>query len=58
VCLHTRSSAREFAYDREHVISGQLDKALDEAGTYGWILADMKNDCTTVFPTAARSAEV
>lgn len=56
--VHHTDSEREFAYDREHVISGQLDKALDEAGTWGWILADMKNDWTTVFPTAAQSAQV
>jgi len=56
--VHHTDPDREFAYDREHVLSGQLDKALDEAGTYGWILADMKNDWTTVFPTAAHSAQV
>jgi len=56
--VHHTDGEREFAYDREHVLSGQLDKALDEAGNYGWILADMKRDWTTVFPTAAQSAQV
>lgn len=56
--VHHTDAEREFAYDREHVISGQLDKALDEAVTYGWVLADMKKDWRTVFPTAARSAQV
>ena len=56
--VHHTDAEREFAYDRQHVISGQLDKALEEAVTYGWMLADMKNDWRTVFPTAARSAQV
>src|SRR5262245_40542398 len=56
--VHHTDSEREFAYDREHVLSGQLDTALDESGTYGWELADMKNDWNTIFPTAARSAQM
>ena len=56
--VHHTDAEREFAYDRLHVLSGQLDKALDESVTYGWILADMKNDWATIFPTAARSAEM
>jgi len=27
-----------------------LDKGLDEAPGYGWVLADMKNDWKTIFP--------
>lgn len=56
--VHHTDAEREFAYDREHVLSGQLDKALAEAGTHGWVLADMKRDWNTVFPQAARSAQV
>jgi len=56
--VHHTDAEREFAYDREHVLSGQLDKALDDAHRYGWVLADMKKDWSTVFPTATRSAKV
>ena len=58
VIVHHTDAEREFAYDRQHVLSGQLDKALDEAETRGWILADMKNDWNVVFPSAVRSAQV
>ena len=58
VIVHHTDAEREFAYDRQHVLSGQLDKALDEAETNGWILADMKNDWNAVFPDAVRSAQV
>jgi len=55
--VHHTDGEREFAYDRQHVLSGQLDKGLDEAADYGWVLADMKNDWKVVFPTSARSAK-
>jgi phosphoglycolate phosphatase-like HAD superfamily hydrolase len=55
--VHHTDGQREFAYDRGHVPSGQLDKGLDEASEYGWLLADMKNDWKTVFPAAARLAQ-
>jgi phosphoglycolate phosphatase-like HAD superfamily hydrolase len=58
VIVHHTDADREFAYDRQHVLSGQLDKALDEAESHGWILADMKNDWNVVFPDAVRSAQV
>ena len=58
VIVHHTDAEREFAYDRQHVLSGQLDKALNEAETNGWILADMKNDWNAVFPDAVRSAQV
>ena len=58
VIVHHTDGEREFAYDREHVLSGQLDKGLSEAAKYGWVLADMKNDWRVVFPAAARSAQV
>ncbi len=56
--VHHTDGEREFVYDREHVLSGQLDKGLDEASQYGWVLADMKKDWNVVFPSAARSAQV
>ena len=56
--VHHTDREREFAYDREQVLSGQLNKALDEASTYDWVLADMKNDWKVIFPAAARSAQL
>jgi hypothetical protein len=56
--VHHTDAEREFAYDREHVLSGQLDKGLAEAAAYGWVLADMKSDWKVVFPASARSAQV
>jgi len=47
--VHHTDGDREFAYDRQHVLSGQLDKGLDEAPGYGWVLADMKRDWKTVW---------
>jgi hypothetical protein len=51
VIVHQTDGEREFAYDRQRVLSGQLDQGLDEATQYGWVLADMKEDWNTVFPT-------
>jgi hypothetical protein len=48
--VHHTDADREFAYDRQHVVSGQLDKGLDEATKYGWVPADMKKDWRVVFP--------
>ncbi|HEY6802318.1 MAG TPA: HAD family hydrolase [Pyrinomonadaceae bacterium] len=53
--VHHTDNEREFAYDRQHVLSGQLNQALDEAGSYGWILADMKNDWREVFPARSKT---
>jgi hypothetical protein len=47
--VHHTDAEREWAYDRESHI-GRLDKALDEAKSRGWIIADMKEDWKTVFP--------
>jgi phosphoglycolate phosphatase-like HAD superfamily hydrolase len=47
--VHHTDAEREWAYDRaSHV--GRLDKALDEAGSRGWIVVDMKKDWKTIFP--------
>ncbi len=54
--LHHTDGDREYAYDRKHVLSGQLDKALNEAAHYGWVLVDMKKDWKVVFPESARTA--
>lgn len=48
--VHHTDGEREFRYDREHVPSGHLDRALDEASSRHWVLADMKRDWRTVFP--------
>jgi hypothetical protein len=49
VLVHHTDADREWAYDRESQIEG-LDRGLDEAGTRGWIVIDMKNDWRTIFP--------
>jgi phosphoserine phosphatase len=48
VVRHT-DAAREWVYDRQSPI-GRLDNALDEAGTRGWTVVDMKRDWRKVFP--------
>jgi hypothetical protein len=35
------------------VLSGHLEKALDEAPRYGWVLADMKKDWKVIFTATA-----
>jgi hypothetical protein len=46
--VHHTDAGREFAYDRgSHV--GRLEKGLDEAGTRGWLVVDMKRDWKRVF---------
>jgi hypothetical protein len=47
---HT-DAERGFVYDRQRVLSGQLDQGLDEPPRVGWVLADMKEDWNRVFPT-------
>jgi hypothetical protein len=49
VLVHHTDAEREFAYDRQRVLSGQLDQGLDDAPRFGWVLADMKADWKTVF---------
>ncbi len=41
-------AVREFAYDRKSQV-GQLDRALDEAGTRGWALVSMRDDWKVIF---------
>ena len=47
--VHHTDAAREYAYDRQSSF-GKLDKALDEANVRGWVVVDMKNDWSRIFP--------
>ena len=47
--VHHTDSVREYAYDRDSHI-GQLNKGLDDAEKYGWLIIDMKNDWEQVYP--------
>jgi phosphoserine phosphatase len=51
LCLyvHHTDATREWAYDRQSHI-GKLDKGLDAAGANGWLVVNMKDDWTTIFP--------
>jgi phosphoglycolate phosphatase-like HAD superfamily hydrolase len=48
--VHHTDAEREYAYDRQHVPSGRLDKALDDAPGKGWTVVDMKKDWKQVYP--------
>jgi hypothetical protein len=54
--VHHTDSEREFAYDRQDVLSGRLDMALDDALRNGWVVADMRNDWRVTFPLTASYA--
>lgn len=56
VLIHHTDADREYAYDRDSPI-GRLAKGLDEANDRGWVLVDMKNDWSQVFPPAANMAK-
>ena len=47
--VHHTDAEREYAYDRQSSI-GRLDKALDQSEANGWLVVDMKNDWTEIFP--------
>lgn len=47
--VHHTDADREWAYDRDSHI-GRLDKALDDAEQYGWVVVDMKNDWNVIYP--------
>ena len=49
VLIHHTDAAREWAYDRDSPV-GRLDRGLDEAEARGWLLVDMAEDWTRVFP--------
>ncbi len=46
--VHHTDEAREWAYDRESHI-GRLNRGLDDAGTYHWVIVDMKSDWKKVY---------
>ena len=47
--VHHTDSIREYAYDRQSSV-GHLEKGLDDAAKYDWLIVDMKNDWKVVFP--------
>jgi hypothetical protein len=47
--VHHTDSLREFAYDR-HSHIGKLDKGLDDAARYHWLVVDMKQEWKKIFP--------
>jgi hypothetical protein len=49
VLIHHTDAEREYAYDAHPSSSGKLVTALQEAGSTGWIVVDMKADWNTVF---------
>ena len=46
--VHHTDSTREYSYDRQSHI-GQLNKGLDDAVKYNWLIVDMKNDWKKIF---------
>jgi phosphoglycolate phosphatase-like HAD superfamily hydrolase len=46
--VHHTDSSREVAYDRNSHI-GKLDKGLNDAAKYNWLVVDMKNDWKEIF---------
>lgn len=46
--VHHTDSIREYAYDRESSI-GRLDKGLDDAPKYNWLIVDMQKDFKNVY---------
>ena len=49
IIVHHTDSAREYKYDRGSPI-GKLEKGLDDAPTYKWVVVDMKNDWKNIYP--------
>ena len=47
--VHHTDGEREWAYDRASPI-GKLEKGLDDAAKYNWLIVDMKNDWKAVYP--------
>lgn len=48
VLVHHTDAEHEWAYDRESPI-GRLARGLDEAGSRGWVVVDMKNEWKTIY---------
>ena len=47
--VHHTDSVREVAYDRDSHI-GQLNKGLDDAAKYNWLIVDMAKDWKVIYP--------
>jgi len=47
--VHHTDSVREYAYDRKSHI-GNLEKGLDDAAKYNWMIVDMKTDWKKIYP--------
>jgi hypothetical protein len=47
--VHHTDAAREYAYDRDSHV-GKLDEALDLAPENGWLVIDMKDDWSQIWP--------
>jgi hypothetical protein len=47
--VHHTDSLREYAYDRQSGLA-KLDKGLDDAGKYRWLVVDMKTDWKKIYP--------
>jgi len=49
IIVHHTDSVREWAYDRKSPI-GNLERGIDDADKYGWVLVDMKRDWKKIYP--------
>ncbi|HEX6893188.1 MAG TPA: HAD family hydrolase [Chryseolinea sp.] len=47
--VHHTDASREWAYDRQSPI-GKLEKGLDDAAKYNWVIVDMKGDWKKIYP--------
>jgi phosphoglycolate phosphatase-like HAD superfamily hydrolase len=47
--MHHTDSIREYYYDREPGLA-RLNKGLDDAAKYGWLIVDMKRDWEKIYP--------
>ena len=50
VIIHHTDAEREYAYDKDAKSTGKLVTALADAPQRGWIIVDMKNDWSQIFP--------
>jgi hypothetical protein len=47
--IHHTDEVREYAYDSQSPI-GKLEKGLDDAAKYNWLVVDMKTDWNKIYP--------
>ena len=57
VIIHHTDAEREYAYDANPKSSGKLVTALAAAAERGWIVVNMKNDWTEVFPVKSAKGD-